>query len=117
MCSIGGRHRSHGVSRGGAISEIPPLNTWISNLRPVNPGGGQCQRVSLTGAVSSKIVTEEHEGTLSTVGNRAQSVRVEVCLTVRHTSRTDATAGPSDPAMERGIVVAQRTKGTPGITG
>ncbi len=83
----------------------------------MNPGLGQCQRVSLTGAVSSKTVTEEHEGTLSTVGNRAQSARVEVCLTVRQTCRTDTKVGPSDPAMERGIVVAQRTKGTPGITG
>ena len=32
---------------------------------------GQCQGVSLTGAVSSQTVTEEFEGTLSTVGNRA----------------------------------------------
>ncbi len=71
----------------------------------------------MTGAVSSKSVTEEHEGTLSMVGNHAQSARVEVCLTVRLTSRTDTKVGPSDPAMERGIVVAQRTKGTPGITG
>ena len=71
----------------------------------------------MTGAVFSKSVTEEHEGTLSMVGNHAKSARVEVCLTVRHTSRTDTKVGPSDPAMERGIVVAQRTKGTPGITG
>ena len=83
----------------------------------MNPGLGQCQRVSLTGAVSSKTVTEEHEGTLSTVGNRVKSVRVEVCFTVRQTCRAVAKAGPSDPAMECGIVVAQRTKGTPGITG
>ena len=33
--------------------------------------GGQCQGVSLTGAVSSQTVTEEFEGPLSTVGNRA----------------------------------------------
>ena len=32
----------------------------------------QCQGVSLTGAVSSQTVTEEFEGTLSTVGNRAR---------------------------------------------
>ena len=32
---------------------------------------GQCQGVSLTGAVSSQTVTEEFEGTLSTVSNRA----------------------------------------------
>ena len=36
-----------------------------------HPGAGQCQGVSLTGAVSSQTVTEEFEGTLSTVGNRA----------------------------------------------
>ena len=33
---------------------------------------GQCQGVSLTGAVSSQIVTEEFEGTLSAVGNRTR---------------------------------------------
>ena len=32
---------------------------------------GQCQGVSLTGAVSSQTVTEEFEGTLGAVGNRA----------------------------------------------
>ena len=31
---------------------------------------GQCVVGSLTGAVSSQRVTEEHEGTLMTVGNR-----------------------------------------------
>ena len=34
-------------------------------------GWGQCMVGSLTGAVSSQRVTEEHEGTLSAVGNRA----------------------------------------------
>ena len=33
---------------------------------------GQCQGVSLTGAVSSQTVTEEFEGWLSAVGNRAK---------------------------------------------
>ena len=36
-------------------------------------GLGQCLVGSLTGAVSSQKVTEEHKGTLSTVGNRAES--------------------------------------------
>jgi hypothetical protein len=40
-----------------------------------NPVLGQCMVGSLTGAVSSQRVTEEHEGTLSTVGNRALSAR------------------------------------------
>ena len=83
----------------------------------MKPGEGPCQRVSLTGAVSSQIVTEELEGALSMVGNHAQSVRVEVRLTVRQTCRAVAKAGPSDPAVERGIAVAQRIKGTLGITG
>ena len=82
-----------------------------------DPGAGPCQRVSLTGAVSSQTVTEEFEGTLSTVGNRASSARVEVCLTARGTPRADAKAGPSDPAVASGSAVAQRIKGTPGITG
>ena len=36
-----------------------------------NPDRGQCVVGSLTGAVSSQRVTEEHEGALITVGNRA----------------------------------------------
>ena len=69
--------------------------TTISLKRDVE----QCLRVSLTGAVSSQRVTEEREGTLSTVGNRASSAWVEECLTVRHTRRADAKAGPSDPIV------------------
>ena len=37
------------------------------------PDRGQCMVGSLTGAVSSQRVTEEHEGTLSMVGNHAMS--------------------------------------------
>ena len=81
------------------------------------PGPGPRMVGSLTGAVSSQRVTEEREGTLSTVGNRASSAWVEECLTVRHTRRADAKAGPSDPIVECGIAIAQRTKGTLGITG
>ncbi len=38
-------------------------------------------------------------------------------LTARRTGRAGAKAGLSDPAVESGIAVAQRIKGTPGITG
>ena len=38
-------------------------------------------------------------------------------MTARLTSRAGAKAGLSDPAVKRGIAVAQRIKGTPGITG
>ena len=37
------------------------------------PDRGQCMVGSLTGAVSSQRVTEEHEGWLSTVGHRTVS--------------------------------------------
>ncbi len=40
-----------------------------------------------------------------------------MCLTARPTSRADAKAGLSDPAIGSGTVVAKRIKGTPGITG
>ena len=39
------------------------------------PGRGQCVVGSLTGAVSSQRVTEEREGTLGAVGNRALSAK------------------------------------------
>jgi hypothetical protein len=39
------------------------------------PVRGQCQVGSLTGAVASKRVTEAPKGPLSTVGNRAESVK------------------------------------------
>jgi hypothetical protein len=39
------------------------------------PGRGQCVVGSLTGAVSSQRVTEERNGTLSAVGNRAMSAK------------------------------------------
>ena len=73
----------------------------------MNPGEGQCQLGSLTGAVSSQRVTEELKGTLSLVGNQAASVKVEECLTARPISRAGAKAGLSDPAVLDGKAVAQ----------
>ncbi len=81
------------------------------------PQEEQCQAGSLTGAVASKRVTEAFKGTLSAVGNRALSAKAQGCLTVRPTSQTEWKHGLSDPAVARGSAVAQRIKGTPGITG
>ena len=81
------------------------------------PGEGQCMVGSLTGAVSSQRVTEEHEGTLRTVGNRSVSVMAQGRLTVRQTRRTGTKVGHSDPVVLYGRAIAQRIKGTPGITG
>ena len=80
-------------------------------------GREQCMVGSLTGAVSSQSVTEEYEGTLGTVGNRADSAMAKACLTARLTSRAGAKAGHSDPVVLYGRAIAQRIKGTLGITG
>ena len=78
---------------------------------------GQCVVGSLTGAVSSQRVTEEHEGALSMVGNHALRVKAEARLTARLTSRAGSKDGLSDPVVLNGRAIAQRIKGTPGITG
>ena len=82
-----------------------------------NPDPGQCVVGSLTGAVSSQRVTEEHEGVLSMVGNHALSVKAKARLTARQTSRAGTKVGLSDPVVLYGRAIAQRIKGTPGITG
>ena len=90
----------------------------IAHLTSVrDPDQGQCLVGSLTGAVASQRVTEALKGSLSLVGNQVSSVSAQGSLTVRPTGRTGAKAGTSDPAMACGSVVAQRIKGTPGITG
>ncbi len=94
-----------------------PGHALVLTPIPMKLGGGQCQLGSLTGAVSSKRVTEEPNGTLSLVGNQASSAKVEECLTARPISRADAKAGLSDPAVLDGKAVAHQIKGTPGITG
>jgi sugar diacid utilization regulator len=71
----------------------------------------------LTGEVSSQRVTEEHEGALSMVGNHAVSVKAQARLTARDTTRAGTKVGLSDPVVLYGRAIAQRIKGTPGITG
>ena len=53
----------------GVVLEIPPFDY----LKPNPPWRGHCVVGSLTGVVASKRVTEAFKGTLSTLGNRAQS--------------------------------------------
>ena len=78
---------------------------------------GQCLVGSLTGAVASKNVTEAPKGSLSLVGNQVSSVNAQGSLTARPTGRAGTKVGTSDPALASGSGVAQRIKGTPGITG
>ena len=79
--------------------------------------GGHCLVGSLTGVVASKSVTEASQGALSTDGNRAESAMAQGRLTARPTSRAGRKLGHSDPVVPYGRAIAQRIKGTPGITG
>ena len=72
---------------------------------------------SLTGVVASKSVTEASKGPLSANGNRAGSAVAKAGLTGRQTSRAGTKVGQSDPVVPHGRAIAQRIKGTPGITG
>ena len=63
------------------------------------------------------MVTEALNGFLILVGNQGSSVSAQGSLTVTLTGGAGTKVGTSDPAMAYGSVVAQRIKGTPGITG
>ena len=54
---------------------------------------------------------------LRTVGNRSKSIKAKARLTARPTSRADTKVGLSDPVVLYGRAIAQRIKGTLGITG
>ena len=82
-----------------------------------DPALGQCLAGSLTGAVASQRVTEALKGPLSPVGNRVASASAQGGLTARPTGRAGTKVGTSDPVPVYGRGIAQRIKGTPGITG
>ena len=64
-----------GFEGGTLVLLEPPLKYHPGLFRVLTqvryPDRGPCMAGSLTGAVSSQRVTEEREGTLSAVGNRA----------------------------------------------
>ena len=69
--NVGGFENKKKVSVEPTLKYHPGLFEVLTLAR--DPGRGQCMVGSLTGAVSSQSVTEEYEGTLGTVGNRADS--------------------------------------------
>ena len=71
---------------------------------------------SLTGAVASQRVTEARDGGLRLVGNQPLSVMAQARLTARLTSRAGTKVGHSDPGALSGMALAQRIKGTLGIS-
>ena len=113
MCRIVRRRRTEGASPRGAGVEILTFAHLASN--PRKRGHGLAG--SLTGVVASKRVTEASKGSLRPIGNRPQSVMAQGGLTGRPTSRSGRKLEHSDPAVPHGRAVAQRIKGTPGITG
>ena len=88
---------------------------YLTSVR--NPDQGQCLVGSLTGAVASQRVTEALKGSLNLVGNQVASASAQGSLTVRLTGRAGTKVGTSDPLVACGSAVAQRIKGTSGITG
>ena len=90
-----------------------PFDVWIltRGMR------GHCMVGSLTGVVASKRVTEASKGSLRMVGNHSQSVKAEGSLTASQTRRAGTKVGLSDPVVLYGRAIAQRIKGTLGITG
>ena len=90
-----------------------PSSVWfLTGFKPGHRLAG-----SLTGVVASKSVTEASKGALRPIGNRPQSVMAKGRLTGRPTSRSGGKPEHSDPVVPYGRAIAQRIKGTPGITG
>ena len=93
----------------------PYITEVLTEVRDPDPG--HCQAGSLTGAVASQSVTEAREGSLRLFGNQPSSAKAQGSLTARPTSRAGGKPGLSDPVVPHGRAIAQRIKGTPGITG
>ena len=110
-----------GCEAGALVPAEPTLkyHPYVSDIltQLCDPGRGQCLVGSLTGAVASQKVTEAPKGSLRLVGNQPSSVKAEGSLTARPTGRAETKVGLSDPVVPRGRAIAQRIKGTPGITG
>ena len=70
--------------------------------------------VSLTGAVSSKSVTEERKGWLIPDGNRNVRINAKASLTVRDTTRADPKGGVSDPRFRHDCGTSLTDKSYPG---
>ena len=113
MCRIVRRQRIGYASNRGAVVEILTFARLVSNSLE----RGHCLAGSLTGVVASKSVTEASKGALRPIGNRPQSVMAQARLTGRPTSRSGTKVEHSDPVVPHGRAIAQRIKGTPGITG
>ena len=85
------------VSMEPVLGYHPCVTGFLTCAR--EPGSGQCQAGSLTGAVASERVSEALKGSLRMVGNHSQSAKAEGSLTVTPTGGTGTKVGLSDPVV------------------
>ena len=94
---MGGRESWTPVHEEPLLGYHPCSIGFLTSAR--DPGIGQCQAGSLTGAVASERVSEALKGSLRMVGNHSQSAKAEGSLTVTPTGGTGTKVGLSDPVV------------------
>ena len=94
---MGGYEYGTPVSYEPLLGYHPCVTGFLTMAR--DPGRGQCQVGSLTGAVASERVSEALKGSLRMVGNHLQSAKAEGSLTARPTGRAGRKLGLSDPVV------------------
>ena len=95
--SVGGYEYGTPVSYEPLLGYHPCVTGFLTMAR--DPGRGQCQVGSLTGAVASERVSEALKGSLRMVGNHSKSAKAEGSLTARPTGRAGRKLGLSDPVV------------------
>ena len=94
---MGGYEYGTPVSYEPLLGYHPCVTGFLTMAR--DPGRGQCQVGSLTGAVASERVSEALKGSLRMVGNHSESAKAEGSLTARPTGRAGRKLGLSDPVV------------------
>ena len=94
---MGGYEYGTPVSYEPLLGCHPCVTGFLTMAR--DPGRGQCQVGSLTGAVASERVSEALKGSLRMVGNHSKSAKAEGSLTARPTGRAGRKLGLSDPVV------------------
>ncbi len=94
---MGGYEYGTPVSYEPLLGYHPCVTGFLTMAR--DPGRGQCQVGSLTGAVASERVSEALKGSLRMVGNHSKGAKAEGSLTARPTGRAGRKLGLSDPVV------------------
>ena len=94
---MGGYEYGTPVSYEPLLGYHPFVTGFLTMAR--DPGRGQCQVGSLTGAVASERVSEALKGSLRMVGNHSKSAKAEGSLTATPTGGAGTKVGLSDPVV------------------